>query len=165
MDWKFVGELNLVAIYAAIVSTLVLFWQIFTDVRAGARVQVSVTPNMKTFGGGLGESSETYCVLNATNVGTADTTITHVIMLAYDNWWQRLRGRPSKSFIVNHQSAAQPIPFVLEVGRTFMSLGIQNAEVEALSRDKLLFMGLYHSFAKRSVMGRVRPIKPDSPKT
>jgi hypothetical protein len=74
MDGSFTiaRDLNLVTIYAAVVSTAVLLWQVFTYLREGARLRVRAGSNMKTFGPG-GASSETYLSLNVVNVGTADT--------------------------------------------------------------------------------------------
>ena len=75
-------DLNLVTIYAALVSTGVFCWQVFTYAREGARLRTKARPHMKTIGGGYGASKETYVVINAVNIGTADTTITNVVLEA-----------------------------------------------------------------------------------
>jgi hypothetical protein len=59
--------------------------------------------------------------------------------------------------LVPDPSPNQPIPFVLEVGRVYLGLGIQDATVES-SRETLLYMGVYHSFADKPVLARIRPI-------
>jgi hypothetical protein len=111
-------------------------------------------------------SNDTYIVLNATNVGTADTTVTHVLAFAYANRLQKWRKKPEESFIVKHVSATHPVPYVLEMGKMFMSLVRQEEEIEKLSRTKLLYLGVQHSFAETPVLVRVKPIavvEPEKP--
>ena len=45
---------------------------------------------------------DTYVVANVRNVGTQQTTITHVVMYAYPNWRDRWRSKPSDTFIIKH---------------------------------------------------------------
>jgi hypothetical protein len=162
-------DLNLVTIYAACLSTAVFIWQVLVYLREGARLRLSASANMKMFEEGFQASElskDTYIVLNATNVGTADTTVTHVLAFAYKNRLQKWRRKPEKSFIVKHVSATHPIPYVLEVGKMFMSLVRQGAEIEDLSRTKLLYLAIQHSFTDKPVMIRVKPIpalKPEKP--
>lgn len=154
-------DLNLVTIYAACVSTAVFIWQVLVYLREGARLRLSASVNMKMLEEGIRPSDlskETYIVLNATNVGTADTTVTHVLAFSYANWFQKWRKKPEKSFVVKHVSATHPIPYVLEVGKMFMSLVRQGEEIEKLSRTKLLYLGVQHSFAGKPVLVRVKPI-------
>jgi hypothetical protein len=146
-----------VAIYAAVVSTSVLIWQIFVWLRTGPRLKVSAASNMKAFGGV--PDNDTYVLANVHNIGTQPTTITHVVIFAYRNWWKRLRKTPSNTFWVNHGVAAFPIPYVLQAGHTFMSMIVQNVELEKLSRESLLFVGIVHSFRDRPVLARIHPIK------
>jgi hypothetical protein len=152
----FASKFDPVAVYAAIVSTVVLCWQIFVWFRAGPRLKISASPNMKTM---PSSDKTTYVVANVRNVGTQQTTITHVIIHAYRNWWHRLRNKPSDTFIVNHRlPAAYPLPHVIVAGRTFMSMIVQDEQVEKLSRERLLFVGIIHSFRERPILARVRPI-------
>lgn len=152
-------DLNAVAIYAAILSTFVFFWQVYVHFREGPRLQVRANPDMKYLEGRQ-FSKETYIVVNVSNRGSADTTITHVVAFSYDNWWRRLRDRPSLTFIVNHSSVAYPIPYVLEVGRMFTSMASQTVQLEELSRTTLLYIGVYHSFSEGPALFRLKPIKP-----
>jgi hypothetical protein len=153
----FADKLDPVAVYAATVSTTVLIWNIFVWFRNGPRLKVSASANMKTFGPG-GRDDTTYLVANVRNVGTQQTTITHVVAFAYKNRWERFRGRKAQTFVVNHAVAAYPLPYVLPAGQTFMSMGEQTAELEKLSREKLLYLGVIHSCRERPLLARIRPI-------
>lgn len=147
-----------VAIYAAVISTLVLGWQIYVWLNTGPRLRLSANPNMEMYGGVVPDPN-TYTVLKVTNVGRQRTTITHVILLSYSGWWNRLWKRQAKSFIVNHAVSAYPIPHVLEIGETFMSMAIQDGDLVKLSRETLLYMGVHHAFSERAVLVRVPPIQ------
>jgi hypothetical protein len=160
----FAEKVDPVAAYAAIVSTGVLIWQIFVWLRTGPQVKVTASSNMKTFGG-LSEDGKTYVIVNVRNVGTQQTTITHVVMFAYNNRWRFFRKKPSNTFIVNHRVVAYPIPYVLEIGHTFMSMIVQDEALEKMSREKLLYAGIIHSFSERTLFVRIPPIKSLEAKT
>jgi hypothetical protein len=112
---------------------------------------------MKMFGGGVRDET-TYLLCNVSNVGTQQTTITHVAMFAYKNLWMAFRNKPSNTFIINHAVAAYPIPYVLQAGHTFMSMAVQDEVLEKLSRESLLFVGIIHSFRDHPEFARVRRI-------
>jgi hypothetical protein len=160
MTLTFADKIDPIAIYAAIVSTSVLIWQIFVWFRTGPRLRVSASTNMMTLGDPL-RDGKTYIVVNVRNVGTEQTTITHVVMFAYRSWLYRLRNKPSRTFLFNHHVAAYPLPYVLEAGKTFMSMVAQDPSVENMSRENLLYVAIVHSFSKRPLLARVQPIEPD----
>jgi hypothetical protein len=157
MMLTFADKIDPVAIYAAIVSTSLLIWQVFVWFRTGPRLRVSASTNMTTHGDAL-RDDEIYIVANVWNVGTEQTTITHVVMFAYRSWLHRLRNKPSKTIFVNHRVADFPLPYVLKAGKTFTSIVAQNQTVEKMSRESLLFLGIVHSFSKRPLFARVQPI-------
>lgn len=159
MDFSLAKDLNAVAIYAAVVSTLVFMWQVYVHFREGPRLRVRANPNMRFVQDG-GLSKESYIMINVSNRGSSDTTITHVVAFAYDGWLKRLRSKPSVTMIINHDSASYPIPYVLEVGRMFSSMARQTPDIEELSRTKHLYVGIYHSFSERPSLYRVT-IKPE----
>ncbi|MGB8428776.1 MAG: hypothetical protein WCE72_03065 [Pseudolabrys sp.] len=153
MTLTFARQLDPVAIYAAIVSTVVLIWQIFVWRRVRPRLKVSASANMIT---ASSVDKDTYVVANVRNVGTQRTTITHVVMYAYPNWRDRWHSKPSDTFVIKHGlPAGYPLPHVIEAGRTFMSMIRQNEQVEKLSRERLLFVGVIHSFRTRPILARV----------
>jgi hypothetical protein len=83
----------------ALAGTGVLLWDIFKWVHQGAHIKVSVAPHMIGYGSGallLGD--KTYVAVEATNVGQAKTTITHLVGLQYRSWWHRLlHGQPPQT--------------------------------------------------------------------
>jgi hypothetical protein len=106
-------KLDPIAIYAAILSTAVFCWQIYTWLRSGPRLRGSVSRNMIQFGEGYRDDN-LYLVINVANVGKADTTITHVVIFAFDGWWQYFRNRPAKTAVVGRGASSYSIPYVLK---------------------------------------------------
>ena len=159
MDWKFATDLNPVVIYSAVLSTLVAGWQVYIHFRSGPRLRVSVGANRKLVGHGHVDP-KTYIVVNATNVGTADTTIEGVGMYAYENQWKRFRRQQSQSFYIVMTSApGNVVPHVLEPGKKFMGLANQTEDVVKLSHEKLVYIGVSHSMAKKDILVRLEPIE------
>ena len=146
----FAAKIDPIAIYAAVLSTIVFIWNVFVWWRTGPRLKVSASSNMKMFGPGARDNS-TYIVANVSNVGTQQTTITHVIGFAYRNRWDRIRNKPAEAFVVNDAMPAYPIPYVL--------MALQTEKVEKLSRNGLLYVGIIHSFRHLPLLARVHPIK------
>src|SRR5271156_4506353 len=107
MTLTFADKIDPVAIYAAIVSTSVLIWQIFVWFHTGPRLRVSASTNMMTHGDPLRDGN-TYIVANVRNAGTEQMTVTHVGMVAFRSWLHRLRNKPSRTFLFTHNVAAYP---------------------------------------------------------
>jgi hypothetical protein len=152
-------NVNLVAIYAAVVSTVSILWQVWVWFRNGPRLHVAASADMQVMGG-YNKDDKKYAVVNVANIGTAKTTITNVVVFTYKNTIHRLLNKPSNTFVVNHDVAGYQIPYVIESGCTFMSMVMQNDDMEALSRSSVLYMGVIHSLSARPVLARVRPIQP-----
>jgi hypothetical protein len=137
-----------IAIYAALVATLVFAWNIYVWRNSGPRLTVSATMNMLIIGGIAEEESKTFLIVRATNIGSKKTTITNVIVLSYANCWQRFRNRPSFTAVFNNVGGSYPIPYVLDVGHNFSSMADQAGLVEKI-RDAYFYAGVAHSFSKR----------------
>jgi len=152
-------NVNLVAIYAAVVSTISILWQLWGWFRNGPRLRVTASGDMQVMGG-YNKDEKKYVVVNIANIGSAKTTITNVVAFTYKNFLHRLLNRPSKTFVVNHDVAGYQIPYAIDAGCTFMSMVIQDDEMETLSASGVLYMGVIHSLSARPVLARVRPIQP-----
>lgn len=152
-------KVNLVAIYAAVLSTISILWQIWVWFRTGPRLRVTANTNMLVMGG-YNKNDQKYVVINVVNRGSAKTTITHVVMFTYKSVIYKMLNRPDKSFVVKHDVLACQIPYVIDAGCTFMSMTTQNDDMESLSRTSKLYMGVFHSFRARPVLTRIRPIQP-----
>jgi hypothetical protein len=105
-----------------------------------------------------------YIVVNARNTGNRPTTIQGVGMQAFANHWKRFRRKSEMSWVINTTPPGNVVPHVLEPGRNFMALELQSDEVKKHSREKLMYMMVWHSMGKREILVRLRSIPEDKPK-
>jgi hypothetical protein len=152
-------KIDPLALYAAIISTLVFAWNIYVWRNSGPRLNVSASMNMIVIGGTAEEESKTYLIVRATNIGREKTTITNVLILSYKTLWQRFRKRPSFTAVFNNVGGWYPVPYVLDVGHNFSSKADQADLVERI-RDTYFYAGVEHSFSKKPVMVRVKYSDP-----
>ena len=147
---------ELAAWWGAVIATLVFVWDVYKWKMAGSIINVSVSPNMQTFGGisnGLEET--TFIVVEVTNTGDRKTTLTHLIGVHYTSMFNRLRKKQNKTFIVVIPVLSTPLPHVLEPGERWLGGIEQNQELEEMSRSGYLYCGVFHSSSKQPILQRV----------
>ena len=140
----------------AITGSLVLLWDVFKWVLSGVRIRVSVAPNMTAYGSAAALLGMKTCiVVEASNVGQAKTTITHVVGFHYTSPAHKfLRRKPLKSIVVLDPKPGA-VPHELDVGERWLGMMEQNEEIEELSRNGALYVGVIHSSGKRPKIQRV----------
>ena len=148
-------KIDPIAIYAALVATLVFAWNIYVWRHSGPRLNVTASMNMLIIGGYGEDEDKMFLIVRATNVGGKKTTITNVLIFSYKNLWEYSRNKPSFTAIFNNTEPAFPLPYVLDVGHNFMNKADQ-AELTARIRDTYFYAGVQHSFSEKPVMVRVK---------
>ena len=140
----------------AITGSLVLLWDVFKWVLSGVRIRVSAEPNMTAYGSAAALLGIKTCiVVEASNVGQAKTTITHVVGFHYTSPAHKfLRRKPLKSIVVLDPKPGA-VPHELDVGERWLGMMEQNEEIEELSRIGALYVGVIHSSGKRPKLQRV----------
>lgn len=147
---------EIAAWWGAGVATLVFAWDIFKWKQSGPVINISAAPNMETFGGVPdGLEGKTLVVVEATNTGSQKTTITHLAGLHYKTIFHKLINKNNKSFFVANPGSNQPYPFILVPGERWLGCIEQNNELEEMSRNGLLYCGVYHSGSKKAALQRV----------
>lgn len=154
-ELKFGDTLDPVAVYAAIVSTIVFVWEVFKWWRGEASFEVSVAPDMLDIN--EPEPRRTFVAIEVRNTGNAATTITHVALLGYKSRLHRLFNKPTKNALVN-SSTANRTPFELKPGGRFLATGEQNDLVVGWSQHYWLYGGVYHTMRKRPLLARIKPL-------
>jgi hypothetical protein len=159
MSWsiQFSNDLNPLAAYSAVVSTGVATWQVFTYFRERPRVRLRIGTNMKLVGHGHIDP-KSYVNFHVTNIGGADTTITHVGYYAFDSWWSQWRRKAKTSFFVVTGPPGQAVPYVLEPGKHFSALSIQTDELVELSKTQRLCGAISHTMGKE-ILARIKLIE------
>jgi len=149
-----VDTISLVAWWGAILSTIVLVWDIYKWLTSGPIVKFTAQPNMKTFGMPEREG-KTYVSIRATNTGDRPTTILTVAFQSYKSVLHRLFGKPNKCFVVANPGVPHPIPFELKPGTIWDGLVLQDGNVEELAKSSHLTIELFCSHRSRSMKKHV----------
>lgn len=144
-----------IAIYGAVVATLVLVWDVAKWTRQGPRIRWSVTPNMRVIGDPTRSENELFVSIVATNIGDRATTISNLGGEWYRTWRARLRRRSYQGFVVNSPSVAHPLPHLLQPGAVWQGLVSQEGIADRPGRGAL-FMNLYVSHRERPISRRLR---------
>jgi hypothetical protein len=142
------GTIDPIAAYAAIVSTIIAVWE-YLKWRKKNEVSLTCTPNMEFF---PSNDKKTFIIANVTNKGETQTTVTHFMGYYWESWWDRIFRKNRKAFIVN----SPDIPKVIQPGEQWMGQAHQDANIEKMAREGLLYMGISHSMNKKEVLRRVK---------
>lgn len=149
------GWAEVIAVYAGVVSTIVLAWDIWKYRHSGPQLDVAVQTGMKMVGDPQFKD-KTLMTMRATNRGDRPTTLTHFTLHKYDSWWQFVRKRASYNAIVNTWGPGiQRTPHVLQPGEVWTGIADQTADIEQMARDGRVYLGLVHSHSKKTILRRV----------
>ena len=147
---------DIAAWFGAVTGSLALLWDIIKWSKAGARLRISVSPDMTA----LGEAKaligkETCAFVEANNIGDAKTTITHLVAFYYRSRFRRLlRLKPSRIFFVPDPAPGR-LPHVLDKGERWVGMITQDEDLVKMNQDGFLFCGVYHSTSERPVLARL----------
>ena len=147
---------EIAAWWGAIIATLVLGWDIFKWKQTGPRLRLSVSSGMITHGDvPNADPNTTYVLVEVVNVGDKKTELTHVAGLYYKSRIQRILGKNDKGFTVINPAFSTEFPCFLGPGERWLGGIEQTQELEELSRNGLLYCGIFHSASKKPLIMRV----------
>jgi hypothetical protein len=143
--------------WGATTATLVFLWDIYKWRQGGARIRLTVSPNMQHMGviANWIDPNQTLVAVEAVNVGNKKTTVTHLFASYFPNRWARIRRKSTRTLFVGLPDGNQPLPFELDPGARWIGAMLQNQELEELSRSGLLYVGIHHSMATGGVLVRL----------
>jgi len=150
-----------IAIYAAVVSTVVFGWDI-VKWRRQERLRLVGHASANVIVGPPFGANIFYISLQVDNRGHIPCQISSVIMWVYENRFDVLRKKTCAAFVVIDTKTdwtGQKLPYRLGPGDTYRGLCEQTTELERLSREKLLYIGVAHSMAKRPFMVRLKAVE------
>jgi len=146
--------MDIIALWGAIVATLVLIWDIYKWKTSGPHVRFKVSPNKIVIGDVTREGNK-YISAEAINIGARPTTITNLVFQYYENYIKMLFHKPSISMIVNNPSTSQRLPYMLKPGDVWLGLALQTSEIETYAKKGYLVCGLCHSHSDKEIDRRI----------
>ena len=147
------GQIDLIAIYAAIVATLVLVWDIVKWWRKGARLYMRCNTNMIMI---PDSSDQKYIVANIANNGDLPTTLQSMSYIHYSSKWPLIRKRDNKAYLVNETS----LPYILRPGEYWQGMSLQDEKLEKLAEKGCLFCEIHHSGSRKPTKAKVTFYSP-----
>jgi len=142
--------------WGAIVATIAVVWNLVSAMLSGPRILLRVSKNMQTLPATQQTAGRTFVFVNAVNIGTATTTITHMCGYNAPNFIALLFKRKRKQLIGNeHESLGPLLPHVLRPGEEWSNAFDQEYLEEKFS-DGWLYVGVIHNQKKRPVYKRVK---------
>ena len=160
MDLNFAisGNIDPVAAYAAVVATLVAILEVFRWRRSGARLRVTVSPNMVVFPNlGGSDSEKTFVLVSVRNVGDAPTTIGSLGLYYYTSRYKKWRNRRERCMIVPDPGGhfGSNLPFVLRPGERWSGAVEQTDDLVDMARQGFLYAMLGHSMSDDELLVRI----------
>ena len=146
LQLTFADKIDPVAIYAAVVATFVLVWDVVKWIRVGPRLTGYASPNMRIFSA-METDDNLYVFFQVSNNGTAKTTITNVGLVGYASPMAWIRAKPTRAGFVNHSELSYPLPYVLDAGERFTSKVLQD-ELENFANDYRVYGVINHTFGR-----------------
>jgi hypothetical protein len=142
--------------WGAIIASLALVWNIVVAVRSGARIKVSVSPNMRIYPSQPPTYDNEYVAVKAVNVGNGPTTITHCLGYYTKNKWGIVLKQHRQPFVINtNRATGNDVPHVLNPGEEWANLADQNFLKER-AKGSWLYLGVIHNQKRRPIYKRVR---------
>jgi hypothetical protein len=149
---------NIAAWWGAVIATFLIIWDIYKWKHSGSIINVTASPNMQAIGNFPNhEGDKDYISIIVTNTGNIKTTITHLVIFyyKYKPVLSKILKKKAKTFFVPAPFFSPPLPLILEPGERWLCGIEQTNEWVKLSRNGLLYCGIYHSGSKKPVMQRV----------
>ncbi|MHC2399059.1 hypothetical protein ACVMGC_003603 [Bradyrhizobium barranii subsp. barranii] len=155
-----------IAIYAAVVSTCAFALNFRTWIENRPLVHLSLMVDGMIVSPGSGVEEKDLTILTVTNRGRAPTMITNMVIFEMNSWWQRLRIRPEKSFVVaNPQMAGYPpnVPGDLEPNKKWTGFARPRRDLLPDWPHHRYWVGVYVSHRDRPYLIRLPKTKPGPP--
>ncbi|UPT84715.1 hypothetical protein HAP41_0000030780 [Bradyrhizobium barranii subsp. apii] len=154
-----------IAIYAAVVSSCAFLLNLRTWIENKPRLQLSLMVDGMIVSPGRGVEEKDLTILTVTNRGRTPTMITNMVIFEM-TWWQRLRIKPAKSFVVaNPQMAGYPpnIPGDLEPLKKWTGYARPRRDLLTDWPSHRYWVGIYATHRDRPYLIRLPKTKSGPP--
>jgi len=154
-NWK-ITLTDLIAFYAALVSTSLLVFEIIKWFRSGPQVTLDIQTNMKFINVPNISGDKTFTVFKLTNNGDRATTVENIGYRYYKSgfhYW--IRNHSEQAIIPTGNTCFKPLPYVLEPGTTWEGLMDETIATKNYTRKGLFVFVSHLSHQKRSITRKV----------
>lgn len=154
---EIITTLDPVAVYAAIVATVVLIWDVVKWIRSGPVLKLECMPGRKIVGGGQSNrfSDKTITHIKVSNRGSKATTLNNVAVIWYKNFWDRIRNKPAMQGLIPDPKLTQDFPYELAPGSEWSGAIDEGSLDKKIKESGIAICQLFHSFSDKPVQTRI----------
>ena len=147
----------IIALYGALISTLVFIWDIYKWKNSGPKIIGSIQANM------IGINTPEYendnlVLVNISNIGDKTTTITNLSLYYFKSHLLRFLKKPKKNMWIGNPSPSQPIPYILKPGSQWSGIFRQTDDILNFSKDGILICSVHFSHTRKYKNFRIKII-------
>ncbi len=153
---------TVLAIYAAVLSSIALAWNIRTHYEGKVRLKVQGKGGMRIAdpfaqpGISVADAeNNTFLVISVSNVGGKVTTIKNLGIVVYRNRLMKAFNRPVVKYIISPAIKGYPLPHPLELGKEWTAFYPEPKEMKDGAKGCLSFVVVSHSMDGEEVLGRI----------
>jgi hypothetical protein len=155
-NFSIIHEIDPVALYAALVATIVLVWDVIKWMGERQAVSLNVIVPAETMTETNGLESGPLAALSVSNIGNKPTTITHIVIQYYSNWIRVVANRPNKTMWVPTPNARLPIPHELNIGRQWIGAVNYDENLKQMADNGYVYFEVYYTSGKKPVRARIK---------
>jgi len=151
---------------AAIVGTSAFLLNLKTWFDSGVKLNLNMMVDGMTIGAGPDFDETDLLILTVTNRGDAPTTITNMVVLEMNSWWQLWAIRPAKSYVItNPQLKGYPpnTPSDLDPSKKWTGAIRKRPDLGINVHDGYHYVGVYASHRHRQYLKRIPKAKTQLP--
>lgn len=145
---------TIIALWGAIVATIVLFWDVYKWRTSGEKIRLTVSPDMVILNDPNVNSNKSYVSAKAENYGKRATTITSLGLRYYPSFHNKLFSKPNKSYYVQPLTY-QNLPLKVDPGTDWIGMLEQTPDIVKMAREGYLYCVVSHSNKKRPTRKRI----------
>ena len=155
LNFSIGGSIDIVALYAAILSTAIAIWE-WIKWQSRHTVSLSCHPNMEFY---PSDNEQAYVIATVVNKGVTQIIVTHFFLYFWKNRIDYVLKRNKRIMHINGTIPGTfygTVPSPLQPGEIWRGQCIQNTELERMAREGFLYMGICHSMSSKEILKRVR---------
>jgi hypothetical protein len=146
---------TLAAWWGAVLASVAFLWDAYKWWTTGPQIRMVVLPERRVVGDPELEG-KTLIAIQATNVGDRPTTLENLAFVWYANWWNRLRWKQKRGYIIINPGRGRNFPYKLEVGERWDGLAFQEETLVQEASTGHLMVELSYASSKRPIRKRLQ---------
>jgi len=144
-----------IALYGALISTIVLLWDIYKWKNSGPKIIGKIKTNMIGIDD-LKYKNENLILVTISNIGDKPTTVTSLTLSFYNSAISKILKISKNHYWVETPSYSNPTPYLLRSGSEWTGIVVQNEKFEKLSKTGILICSIHFSHTKKCTDFRVK---------